>query len=613
MDASERILRNGGLLIRDGKIVATWQGARVPNGVTVGNALDIDLGPKTLIFPGLINLHNHPTYNVLELWPAPSSHAQPDLGRPLGTESYANRYQWNRLGVTSPPEFRRLVDTPQTFLTSPIGLNLFPQVGKYAEVKAMLGGETAFQGGPGDPRVDDILIRNVDKLNFGRDRVESRVASIDALSGTDLADLLTRLRAGLVDAWLIHLAEGVRDDQRRAGDTFSSRAEFFTLASKGLLTDATVIIHGNGLEAADFASIRTAPSIRLDGIGDGLGAKLVWSPSSNYLLYGATALVYHALAEGILVSLGTDWSPSGSRNLLDELKVADIALRDTRLLGADRDLIPSLAITGKSGDAREAAELALDRVLVRMVTSNPAKTLRWSQEVGSIEPGKFADILVITKPPQSAENLPDSPYRNLIDATEKDVRLVLVNGEPIAGDVSLLGLLKPDDYEIVDSADGCFQMAIDVTNSAAPQGDQTFDQIRQALRDGLNAMGGDDPPPGGGPADDSNTYSYLKSHIAGASSLTDDQFRQLLTNFFGLAPNGRLNIEGIQLAPVLVQDDDFYFHVMGGEVFPDSGLIADDTPPFGLYLANFNHIQSLGNPFEAAGFRDRYFRLCEGD
>jgi hypothetical protein len=30
----------------------------------------------------------------------------------------------------------------------------------------------------------------------------------------------------------------------------------------------------------------------------------------------------------VLVSLGTDWSPSGSRNLLDELKVADIALRD---------------------------------------------------------------------------------------------------------------------------------------------------------------------------------------------------------------------------------------------------------------------------------------------
>ena len=74
-------------------------------------------------------------------------------------------------------------------------------------------------------------------------------------------------------------------------DGFSSRAEFATVASKGLLTDVTVIIHGNGLDPDDFAAMRAAPSIRLDGSGDGLGAKLVWSPLSNLLLYGQTALV----------------------------------------------------------------------------------------------------------------------------------------------------------------------------------------------------------------------------------------------------------------------------------------------------------------------------------
>jgi hypothetical protein len=123
-------------------------------------------------------------------------------------------------------------------------------------------------------------------------------------------------------------------------------------------------------------------------------------------------------------------------------------------------------------------------------------------------------------------------------------------------------------------------------------------------------MGGDNPPPGGGPADDSNTYSYLKAHIPGASALTDAQFRQQLTFFFGLTPEGRLNMEGVQLSPVLVEDDDFYFHLLGGEVLLDSGLIADTTPPFGLYLANFNQIQLLGNPFIANGYRDRYYQFC---
>jgi hypothetical protein len=357
--------------------------------------------------------------------------------------------------------------------------------------------------------------------------------------------------------------------------------------------------------------MRAAPSIRLDGTGDGLGAKLVWSPLSNLLLYGQTALVYHALNAGVVISLGTDWSPSGSRNLLDELKIADLTLRDPRLLGGDRDLIPSLSTTGKGADARETAEIALDKLLVEMVTSNPAKTLRWTEEVGSIEPGKFADLVLITKPQHSsAAGLPDSPYRNLIDATEEDVRLVLVNGEPLSGDVALMAALKAGDYEVVISNSGCFQKAIDVTNPAVPQGTETFTNIQNVLRDALNAMGGDNPPAEGGPADDSNTYSYLKAHIPGASALTDAQFRQQLTRFFGLAPSGRLNMEGIQLTPVLVEDDDFYFHLLGGEVFANSSLIADTTPPFGLYLANFNQIQLLGNPFIANGYRDRYYQLC---
>ena len=93
------------------------------------------------------------------------------------------------------------------------------------------------------------------------------------------------------------------------------------------------------------------------------------------------------------------------------------------------------------------------------------------------------------------------------------------------------------------------------------------------------------------------------------SGLTDAEFRQQLTFFFGLAPNGRLNMESVQLSPVLVEDDDFYFHV-GGEVSSTTGLIADYTPPFGLYLANFDHIQPLGNPFAGNSYRDRYYNFC---
>ena len=128
---------------------------------------------------------------------------------------------------------------------------------------------------------------------------------------------------GQVDAWMVHLAEGVRTGTGGRADPVSSRAEFATLSAKGLLTDMTVIIHGTGLERSDFAAMRAAPTIRTDGVGDGRGAKLVWSPLSNLLLYGETTDVYDAIAEEVLVSLGTDWTPSGSRTLLQELKIAD--------------------------------------------------------------------------------------------------------------------------------------------------------------------------------------------------------------------------------------------------------------------------------------------------
>ncbi len=192
----------------------------------------------------------------------------------------------------------------------------------------------------------------------------------------------------------MHLAEGVRDADRRAGDTTSSRAEFAELKDRNLLTDATVIVHGVGLEPEDFDEMAHAPAARDDGAGDGHGAKLVWSPLSNLLLYGKTAAVYDALAAGVLVSLGTDWTPSGSPNLLTELKVADRTLRDALLLGNRRHIVPELSAPDADGD-EGASERALDRLLVEMVTVNPATTVRWNVEVGSIEVGKAADLFVI--------------------------------------------------------------------------------------------------------------------------------------------------------------------------------------------------------------------------
>jgi 5-methylthioadenosine/S-adenosylhomocysteine deaminase len=571
MDGHDRVLRHGNVLIRGRNVVAVWRDRHRPRNVKLVKPVVVAPRPA-LIFPGLINLHDHPTFSMLPPWPAPASDAQPAFGRPTGSEPYANRYQWNGAkgfaDVSDEPQ--RLIKAPEEVLIPPSGLGLSTEAVKWAEMRALLGGETANQGAEGDPATDSLLVRNVDGFNFGRDRVESETFPVPD------APLVARMRAGELDAFIAHAGEGVRDGERRPGDSYSSRDELRDLRHVGLLNDATVIVHGTAFERRDFALMRRARSPRDDRRGDGLGAKLVWSPLSNLLLYGRTATVYEALAEDLTVSLGTDWSPSGSGNLLEELKIADITLRDPALLGGSRSLVPALR-----------SEKALDRALVAMVTRNPARTLRWTGRVGSIAAGKVADLTVITKPSESPvrAGVPSSAYRSLIDATDRDVRLTLVGGNPLAGDPALMRKLKRGDYDTIRSARGGFAKAIDVTRRGVPKGSQRLAAIESKLRAALTALGGADG------------YAYLKARVGGGvfASSTDAEFRSsYLEPTFGLRLDSTLNAEAIQLSPLLPQDDDFRFRLIEGD---QAGWD---------YPININHIPAgAANPF--ADFELRWY------
>jgi cytosine/adenosine deaminase-related metal-dependent hydrolase len=578
MDTKHTVIEHGRVLVSGNLIEAVWAPGNQPKRIGDGRlrrAVHVSAGPNAYLFPGLINLHDHPSFAPLHAWPAPSSHAIPGQGK-LGSDRYDNRYEWN----TNPPaEYVRLVENPQDALVEPAALDLASETVKYSEIEGLLGGETSMQGAFRDPASDAVLARNVENDVFNTRIARPRVGPIGDFSGAPLSDFIAKVNAGDYEAWMVHLAEGVRDADRRPGDAVSSRAEFQTLISKGLLTDATVIIHGLALERPDFAAMARA------------GAKLVWSPRSNLQLYGRTTNVYEALAEGVPVSLGTDWTPSGSSSLLGELKVANRALRDPRVLGASRSLAPRYSVAGKRHRRRRTAELRLDRALVDMVTKNPARTLHWGAYVGSIKPGKRADLLLIRGGRKQRAN----PYRALIAASEADVRLVTVDGNPIVASRRRMQKLSPGDFEVIPGALGG-RGAIDVTVPGVPEGDETFAQIRDKLNVALAALGGDAQPPGGGTAPDTNTYSYLKTHWAHGSvaGLSDALFRTFLTSFFGTDAGGRLNIEAIALKPPIDLDDDFLRHLLNGDL--RNGLIDDPTPPFGLYPANLNHIGSNGNP-----------------
>jgi hypothetical protein len=342
---------------------------------------------------------------------------------------------------------------------------------------------------------------------------------------------------------------------------------------------------------------RAGPASR-SAPNDELGAKLVWSPLSNLLLYGHTTNVYDALAKGVTVSLSTDWTPSGSNTLLDELKVADIALRDPRILGRSRRKVQALT-----------HQRALDRLLVDMVTRNPARTLRWP--IGEITRGRYADVLVIKRPADSPTGgAPDSPYRNLIDATERDVHLVLVGGDPVAGDPRVMHSLRGSEVQLVPSAVGHYVKALAYSRSGiVPPRSLRLAYVEHTLTDALRALGGDGAGVASGPPAASATFSYLQRHWnrgldreMSAASFRD----QVLAPMVGRI-NGRLNIERISLGPLLTDDDQFFFDFLAG-FRRGGGVPADPTPPFGPYQADYNQLGPDGNPFAMGSFFNRWYR-----
>ena len=74
------------------------------------------------------------------------------------------------------------------------------------------------------------------------------------------------------------------------------------------------------------------------------------------------------------------------------------------------------------------------RDLTAMATTNPARMLGWGEHIGSLEAGKRADLIVV-------EGTAGDPYDALLDATEAQIKLVVINGVPRAGTRKLMTAL----------------------------------------------------------------------------------------------------------------------------------------------------------------------------
>jgi len=127
---------------------------------------------------------------------------------------------------------------------------------------------------------------------------------------------------------------------------------------------------------------------------------MVWSPLSNYLLYGGTADIQAAAASGIKMALGSDWAPSGSKSLLGELKVAYLASQHAGSLFC--------RAAGAHGHHQRGRDIGM------------------AGAPGFYRAGKLADIIAI-------DGKAGDPYLQLITARDAALTLVVIDGIPRVG------------------------------------------------------------------------------------------------------------------------------------------------------------------------------------
>ena len=181
--------------------------------------------------------------------------------------------------------------------------------------------------------------------------------------------------------FITHLEEGFDEESQRGIDV---------LEGLRCLDDHDVFIHCIGFSDEDIRKARDA------------GVTIAWCPASNLFMFNVTCKIRKMLQAGLNVCIGTDSTATGSLNILEEMRVAREAYRKMY------------------GEELEA------KVLVRMVTSNPARAFRRQADLGAVEEGKLADLLLLR--PRH-----DDPYEALVNAHMEDIELLVLEGNPVYG------------------------------------------------------------------------------------------------------------------------------------------------------------------------------------
>ncbi len=188
------------------------------------------------------------------------------------------------------------------------------------------------------------------------------------------------------------------------------------LEQYGLLRSDVNYVHGNFLTAREW-----------DLVADS-GGTMTITPSTDMLMqFGTFPATGPALSHGIVSGFGIDTICSAGNDLFSEMRLA---------LAAERSRANATAI---SADKMAQTVDLHQRDMLRLATVDGARVWHLDDEIGTLTPGKQADIAIIDMRSPHLDGFGDPVAVMVLGAGPADVETVIVGGDIVKRDGKLTG------------------------------------------------------------------------------------------------------------------------------------------------------------------------------
>jgi len=405
MDPARRIIEDAAIAVRGDSIAAVGTRAEVTARFTAKNRLD---RPDAIILPGLINTHAHASMSLLRgiaddlrlqdwlqnyIFPAESRNVSRDFvlwGARLaalemllsGTTTYADMYYFEDAVAEATREAGMRGVLGETIIG-------FPSPDSKTPAGALAYAEKFIIEFRNDPLITPAVAPHALYTN-----TEETLRASRALANRYGVPLIT------------HLSETKSENNDIRAKYGATPAA--TLDRWGIFNGPTLAAHAVWLEDGDY------PIIAAHHVG------LAHCPSSNAMLASGVAAVSRWLKLDLAAGLGTD-GPAGSNNDFNLFEEMDLAAKLQKVTAGD-----PRALT-----AQQALEMA---------TIRGARALGMEKQIGSLEPGKRADLIAVSLDEPNAVPLYGAVSQLVYALKGPDVTDVMVNGRLVVRRRTLLTL-----------------------------------------------------------------------------------------------------------------------------------------------------------------------------